>query len=256
LIFASWVALASAPSEAPADCPVEHEEFFAQDAAGEFGWAVAVSGHVALVGAWMDSAAGTLSGSAYVFRFDGSNWSQEQKIVPADLQAFDFFGWSVALDGNTAVIGNSSDDDPGEDGGSAYVYVFNGADWQLEAKLLASDGAAGDHFGVSVDVRGDTAIVGADQDGDNGTWSGSAYVFQRQGGQWTEVQKLLPLTPSSYEHFGAAVGVDGDIAVVGAYGGPSQVFRGTAYVFRRTGLTWQQEASLTGSQSVSGDFFA
>ncbi len=247
-----------AASRAAAQCAEEQAEFWAADAGAsdEFGWAVAVSGNVALVGAWRDNAAGSLSGSAYVFRLDGANWVQEQKIVPPDLQAFDFFGWSVALDGDTAVIGNISDDDVGENGGSAYVYSFDGSGWQQQAKLLASDGAADDHFGVSVSISGDAILVGADQDSDNGTWSGSAYVFERLGTQWTESRKLLPSTPSSYEHFGAAVAVDADVAVVGAYGGPSQLFRGTAYVFRRVDSVWQQETSLTGSQSVAGDFFA
>jgi hypothetical protein len=243
---------------AAAQCAQEQAILRALDGgpSDEFGWAVASGGNVALIGAWRDSAAGSLSGSAYVFRFDGVAWTQQQKIVPEDLEALEFFGWSVALDGDTAVIGNISDDDAASDAGSVYVYVFDGSTWRFQAKLLASDAAAGDHFGVAVAVSGDTLLVGADLDSDNGTWSGSAYVFERQGGQWTERQKLLPSTPSSYAHFGAAVGIDRDSAVVGAYGGPGQLFRGTAYVYRRSAGVWQEEASLVGSQSESGDFFA
>lgn len=252
------IANGSNPVHVVAQCAREQAEFWAADgsASDEFGSAVAVSGNVALVGTWRNNAAGSLSGAAYVWRFNGQSWVQEEKIVPDDGEAFEFFGWSVALRADTAVVSAISDDDNGDNAGSVYVYRYDGTVWNREAKLLASDGAAGDHFGVSVALSGDTLLVGADLDGDNGTWSGSAYVFERQGTQWTERQKLLPSTPFSYEHFGASVGLDGDVAVVGAYGGPSQLFRGTAYVFRRNGPTWQQEASLVGSQSVPLDFFA
>lgn len=252
------MAFATAAQPAAAQCYLEQQQVLALDgtSSDEFGSAVAVSGSVALVGAWRDSAAASLSGSAYVFRLAPAGWMQEQKLVPADAAAFDFFGWSVAIDGDTAVVGAISDQDAAPDGGSVYVFRYNGATWQPEAELFASDANDGDHFGVSVALQGDTLLVGADLNDQNGTWSGAAYVFRKENGVWTERQKLEPSTPSSYEHFGASVDLDGDLLVVGAYGGPSQLFRGTAYVFRFNGQAWQEDAALVGSLSASGDFFA
>ncbi len=238
-------------------CFTQQQELLAGDrtSSDELGRSIAISGDRALVGAWRDGHVASLCGSAYVFRFDGEAWVQEQKLLPPDGASADFFGWAVDLDGVTAAIGAISDDDAGDAAGSVYIFRFNGTKWQYEAELHASDAAAGDHFGGTVALHGDTLLVGADLDDDNGTNSGSAYVFRREIGLWIEQQKLHPSTPSSYEHFGVHVDVDGDIAVVGAYAGPGQIFRGTAYVYRFDGLLWSEEARLWGSQSVSGDFF-
>ena len=103
------------------------------------------------------------------------------KLVASDGAASDSFGYSVSIssDGTTALIGARLDDDKGTDGGSAYVFKFNGTSWTQQAKLTASDGAANDYFGYSVSISSDgtTALIGATYDDDKGTDSGSAYVF-------------------------------------------------------------------------------
>lgn len=247
-----------APAAASAQCAEQAAKLLAADGgeADQFGYAVDVSGHTAVIGVWRDSALASLSGSAYVYRLDDETWVQQQKLAPIDLQSAEFFGWSVAIDADTLAVGSISDRDLAADSGSVYIYRFDGDAWNLEAELHASDAAAGDHFGVAVALDGDRLLVGADLDNDYGTWSGSAYAFERVGSTWIERQKLHPSTPSSYEHFGSALALDGDLAVVGAYGGPGELFRGTAYVFRYDGASWGQEAVLVGSQSVAGDFFA
>jgi hypothetical protein len=103
-----------------------------------------------------------------------------QKLLAGDSAVSDQFGWSVAVDGDTAVIGAVGDDDKGEDSGSAYVFV-RAADgtWNQQTKLTADDGVAKDYFGVRVSVSGDTAVIGATGDDDRGITSGSAYVFVR-----------------------------------------------------------------------------
>ncbi|MBL6998064.1 MAG: hypothetical protein ISR75_06480, partial [Phycisphaerales bacterium] len=116
------------------------------------------------------------SGSAYVYRFDGSSWI-ETKLLASDGAYLDEFGGSVAVDGDTVVVGARLDDDNGSSSGSAYVYRFDGSMW-VETKLLASDGASDDRFGYSVSVDGDTVVVGARYDDDNGSSSGSAYVYR------------------------------------------------------------------------------
>ena len=116
------------------------------------------------------------------------------KILANDGAAGDVLGFSVAVDGNTALIGALEDDDAGADSGSAYVYVRDAqGNWDLQAKLLPGDGTAGDHFGHSVSLDGDTALIGAHDDDAGGAQAGSAYVFVRdRSGNWSEQAKLLP----------------------------------------------------------------
>jgi hypothetical protein len=146
----------------------------------EFGESVAISGDYAIVGAYRDDDNGTDSGSAYVFERDGSgNWAEVTKLLASDGAADDDFGESVAISGDYAIVGAPIDDDNGTDSGSAYVFERDGTgNWTEVAKLLASDGATSDYFGTSVAISGDYAIVGAYLDDDNGTDSGSAYIFE------------------------------------------------------------------------------
>jgi len=122
--------------------------------------------------------------------------SESTKLIASDGSpgnfgsAGDQFGISVAITGDTIVVGASLDDDNGTDSGSAYVFTHTGTTWTQQAKLTASDGAAGDYFGRRVAIAGDTIVVGARYDDDNGTWSGSAYVFMRTGTTWIEQAKL------------------------------------------------------------------
>ena len=144
-----------------------------------FGWSVSLSGDYALIGAHGDGDNGTLAGSAYIFHFDGSNWSEETKLTASDGAVYDFFGWSVSLSDDYALIGADGDDDNGEVSGSAYIFYFDGSNWSEQVKLTASDGTVGDLFGSSVSLSGDYALIGAHDDGDNGDASGSAYVYAR-----------------------------------------------------------------------------
>ena len=110
----------------------------------------------------MMSAQTTDQGSAYVFTRSGTTWTQQAKLTASDGAADDYFGYSVALSGDTALVGAYWDDvGANYDQGSAYVFTRSGTTWTQQAKLTASDGAAGDHFGHSVALSGDTALVGA-----------------------------------------------------------------------------------------------
>ena len=151
----------------------------ASDAAARdrFGRSIAIAGATALVGAPRDDDAGFNSGSARVFTRSGATWTQEAKLIASDAVAKERFGRRVAIAGDTAVVGASRDDDASARSGAAYVFTRSGATWTQEAKLIASDGAAGDRFGRSVAIAGDTAMVGASRDDDAGRDSGSAYVF-------------------------------------------------------------------------------
>ena len=118
------------------------------------------------------------SGSAYVFHRSGTRWSQPAKCAAADGARGDFFGVSVSVSGDTAVIGARLDDDAGPGSGSAYVFSRSGTTWSQQAKLTAADGAAGDVFGWSIALSGDTVVIAATRNDDRGNESGSAYVFE------------------------------------------------------------------------------
>jgi hypothetical protein len=226
-------------------------------AAGDrFGWSVALSGDTALVGAYLDDDNGADSGSVYVFTLSGASWTQQAKLVSGDGAATDYFGISVALSGDTALVSAYCDDDNGAESGSAYVFTRSGASWTQQAKLTAGDGAASDCFGCSAALSGDTALVGAHQDDDNGAESGSAYVFTRSGASWTQQAKLTASDGAASDRFGCSVSVSGDTALVGAYldddKGPAS---GSAYVFTRSGASWTQQAKLTAGDGAVEDYF-
>ncbi|GAF91309.1 unnamed protein product, partial [marine sediment metagenome] len=181
------------------------------------GYSVAISGDTAVVGAYADDDNGSSSGSAYVFRYNGSSWAEEQKLLASDGEANDYFGHAVAISGDTAVVGAYGDDDNGSSSGSAYVFRYNGSNWSEEQKLLAFGGGVGDQFGYSVAISGDAIVIGAPYDDDNGSNSGSAYVFRYTGGNWMLQAMLLASDGEANDYFGRAVAISGDTAVVGAY---------------------------------------
>jgi hypothetical protein len=233
-----------------------------------FGYSVAISADTAIVGAHRDDDNGSSSGSTYVFQRHqgGTNaWGRVAKITPADGTVADTFGTSVSISADTAIVGAPYDDDNGSDSGSAYVFVRGqgGSDaWGQVAKITPVGGATEDVFGVSVSISGDTAVVGAYRDDDNGADSGSAYIFQRdQGGSgvWGQITKLTAADGASYEHFGISVAINGDSAIVGAYEDDDNGSQsGSAYVFRRDHggpNAWGQVAKLTAADGAESDFF-
>ena len=225
-------------------------------ASDKFGRSVSISGDYAVVGAFFDSDNGIASGSAYVFKRTGASWAQEAKLLPSDGAISDVFGISVSISGDYAVVGASGDDDNGSASGSAYVFKRSGTSWAQETKLLPSDAATGDFFGKSVSISGDYAVVGAQEDDDNGTNSGSAYVFKRAGASWAQETKLLPSDGATIDVFGISVSISGDYAVVGAHrDSDNGSFSGSAYVFKRTDVTWTQEAKLLPSDGAADDQF-
>jgi cysteine-rich repeat protein len=226
--------------------PADGEEF------DRFGGRVALVGDTVVIGARGSSG----SGAVYVFSGMGKVWTEQAKLLPGDGDVGDFFGSGIALDGDTVAIGARRDGDNGGDSGSAYVFIRVGNVWTEQAKLLPADGAAGDAFGRVVALHGDTVVISADADDDNGVQSGSAYVFTRAGNVWTEQAKLLPADGAAGEFFGVAVAVHGDTAVIGAWldddnGGDS----GSAYVFTRVGNVWREQAKLLAPDGLAGDHF-
>jgi hypothetical protein len=142
-----------------------------------FGLGVSISGDYAIIGTPGDDDKGEQAGSAYIFKRDGISWGEQAKIMASDGAPQDHFGGSVSFSGDYAIVGALFDDDKGLNSGSAYIFKRNETNWHEQAKIMASDGAPQDHFGGSVSLSGDYAIVGALFDDDNGDKSGSAYIY-------------------------------------------------------------------------------
>lgn len=193
----------------------DDQKVFAADApvaSAGFATSLSISGDTAVVGAPSDDDGGTGSGSAYVFVRSSGVWSQQAKLVADDASPGDHFGRAVAVSADTIVVGARTDDAPSTESGSAYIFFRVGNTWTQQAKLVASDAAAFDHFGGSVALSGDTAIVGATGDDDGGSFAGSAYVFVQNGAVWTQQAKLVSSAPRADTLFGASVSIDGDRA--------------------------------------------
>ena len=220
------------------------DELTASDGASgdQFGRSVAIDGNTCVIGAYRTN---SFAGSAYVFTPDASgNWSQVAELTASDGASNDLLGYSVAIDGDTCVIGawgtNSG-------AGSAYVYTSDASGvWSQVATLTASDGASNDLFGYSVAIDGNTCVIGA---GGTNSLSGSAYVYTSDAsGNWSQVDELTALDGASGDQFGYSVAIDGDTCVIGAWGTNS--FAGSAYVYTSDAIgNWSPVAKPTDAAS-------
>jgi hypothetical protein len=219
-----------------------------------FGVSVSISGDYAIVGAPFDDDNVTDSGSAYIFKRDGTTWTQQAKLTAADGAVGDSFGYSVSVSGDYAIVGAYGDDGSGGSSGSAYIFYYNGTTWIQQAKLLASDSGADDCFGLSVSIDGDYAIVGAYL---GGWWdSGLAYIFKRSGTNWSQQATLTASDAALSEKFGFSVSISGDYAIVGAYGDDDDgTNSGSAYIFERSGTSWSEQVKLTAADGGESDMF-
>ena len=184
-----------------------------------------------------------------------AQWVEESKLTASDGVASDYFGYSVGVSGDFAILGAYGDDDKGSNAGSAYIFQRDNESWTQKAKLSASDGAASDYFGRSVAISGEYAIAGVPYEDPTYTDAGSAYVFEKPPGGWanmTQNAKLMASDRAAYDYFGCSVSASGDCAIVGAYGDDSA---GSAYIFKRVGGLWTQNAKLSPSDGASGDNF-
>ncbi|REJ76429.1 MAG: hypothetical protein DWQ47_12555 [Acidobacteria bacterium] len=236
----------------------------------QFGLSVSLSGDTAIVGAPFDDDSGNSSGAAYIFAKNqggtADSWGEVTKLTAFDGALNDQFGISVSISGDTAIVGSPNDDDVPSESGSAYIYSRNqgGSDvWGLVTKITASDAANDDGFGDAVAIGGDTAIVGALRDDDDGAESGSAYIFERNSGgvdQWGEVTKITSSDAASGDRFGDSVAISGDRAIVGtSLDDDAGNSSGAAYIFSRNqgGVSdsWGETAKLTASDAAADDEF-
>ncbi len=220
-----------------------------------FGTAVSISGDAAIVGALGDHCIdGNSCGAAYVYRFDGSSWTEEQKLAATSADAEDLFGVSVAISDDVAVVGASFDDCPiGLNCGAAYVFRFDGAMWIEEQILTAVDADVDDEFGLSVSVDGDVAIVGSPRDFcSSGASCGSAHIFRFDGNAWIEEQKITAPDAAAFDQFGESVAVSGDTVIVGVQDDNCVVGGacGSAHIYRFDGSAWGHEQRISPMEDV------
>jgi len=265
-----------------------------------FGTSVAVAGDTVVVGAYGEDSSTTGvnstpnesagdAGAAYVFVRSGTNWTQQAYLKAHQVNEYDFFGYSVAVVGNRAVVGaflegssttgvNSTPNESAFGAGAAYVFLRSGTNWTQQAYLKAHQVTAGDYFGTSVAMVGDTVVVGASREdsgttgvnttpNENSTDAGAAYVFVRSGANWTQQAYLKAHQVNVSDYFGVSVAVSGDTVVVGAYfedssttgvnstPNESALGAGAVFVFVRSGTNWTQQAYLKAHQVTAGDYF-
>jgi len=234
---------------------------FAPDAAlmDEFGSSVSLSVDTALIGARGDDQGGsTYGGSAYVFVRNGSTWTQQAKLLAGDTTDYDWFGYTVALEGDTAVVAAPWNDNPVTWAGSVYVFVRSGGSWTQQAKLIASDAGHDNVFGFSLALSGDRLLVGAPyHDGPGLMWSGAVYEFGRSGTAWSQAAKMTAIDAADEYCFGDSVALDGDLALIGA-GGPGYYYydlAGCAYSYEREGRDWVLRQKLEETSVQDGEHY-
>lgn len=210
---------------------------------GEFGYSVAVRDGVVAVGARFKD---DFAGAAYVFRQIGRVWTEESKLIPSDSYPGISlaFGFAVALQGTSLLVGSPYDINDGLNTGSVFAYEFIAGTWTEQAKLTASDGGSGSTFGFSLAADNGRLFVGAAfDDALDASWSGSVYLFQRVSDLWTEQAKLTASDGESGDRFGWSVGLEGDTLAIG---GPLAV-SATVYLYEFIEGFWSEQSKLTGA---------
>ena len=264
-LAASSAAAAPPPMFHPSAGPLallatQQAELTASDATAncEFGTTVALSGNTALIGAPLKTVAGSqTAGAVYVFVRPGASWSEQTELSDPDSGTGHYFGSAIALSGDIAIVGA-----PGEGaGGTVYVFTRSGSSWSQSEKLTdpdAIDELAGDEFGTSLALSGDTLLVGADSATAGGSDEiGAVYVYTRSGNSWSKVARLTAADAAYGDSFGSAVALDGQTALVGAPGKTvaSQSLAGATYVFSGAGASWSQKAKLADPAPAAMDYF-
>ena len=220
------------------------------DGSDYFGQSVDIDGNMIVVGA---SGKKSNTGAAYVFTYSTSSWVELAKLQASDKQTGDSFGGSVAVDGNTVVVGAYREDTGGTDAGAAYVFTHSSSSWVELVKLQGNDTDRKDSFGYSVAIDGDTIVVGAR---DKAGKTGATYVFTYSTSSWVELAKLQASDKQTGDSFGGSVAVDGNTVVVGAYredtGGTDA---GAAYVFTHSSSSWVELVKLQGNDTDRKDSF-
>jgi len=259
--LAAFLALSCGASVPPVEIVgCEFDKIIASDADSldGFGEHLSVRGDVAIAGAWndedeIDAPSGFSIGSAYVLRRVDGVWTEEQKLLPSDPETELRFGQDVAIHGDRAMVGAS-----GSDGytGAVYFYRYDGGVWTDEQKVQPEAALPTDEVGVSVAIDGDVAIAGAPGDDTASSGSGAAYIFRNVEGLWIEEQKIVADDADTFDFFGSAVGVRGDMAFIASRVDDDKgVSTGSVWVYRYVDGSWQELQKLYASDADFGELF-
>jgi FG-GAP repeat len=229
----------------------------------QFGYSVSISGNYAIVGAWLDVGPfGADAGSVSIYQLTGGTWILMNKITDATGGSGDVFGQSVSISGNYAIVGSNGDDIGGNiNQGSASIYQYNGSSWVLMQKITDATGTLADNFGQAVSISGNRAIVGASLDDEAYTDQGSAIIFQYNGSNWVQIQKITDGDARAGDNFGNAVSIDGNNVVVGASlddnlsGSVNNPKQGSASIFWYNGSNWIYVQKLMDDAGKAQDKF-
>ncbi|QDT27728.1 Calx-beta domain protein [Gimesia panareensis] len=229
------------------------------------GCAVSIYENTIVAGARFDSAAAYNSGAAYIFEKTGADWSNPavRMLTASDYHSYDNYGISVSIKGDLIVVGAAYAKIDGSQNGAAYVYTKNGSDWTSnapsEAKIVASNGIASDLFGKSVSTNGTDVAIGAENTDPHGASSGSAYLYIRNGSDWSTVSPTeLEFTgKDTSDHFGTSVSLTADRLVVGAFiADTTRPNTGAVYVYSKTGANWDLDNAAEQVLAISTDEIA
>ncbi len=224
----------------------------------QFGYSVSIEGNTIVVGAPYDYPPPEFrhSGSVYVFNNNGGTWTQTAKLLADDIDHGDQFGHSVSVAGNMIAVGGRYLNGNERKSGAVLVFSNDGGAWTQTAKLIADDGAHDDQFGHSVSIEGNTIVVGARNDylSSISEKSGSAYVFNNDGGTWSQTAKLFPDDGGWDDEFGASVSVSGNTVFIGARLDDQEWVddSGFTYLYSNAGGTWARTATLAGANKGNG----
>ncbi|MEO6718805.1 MAG: FG-GAP repeat protein [Ferruginibacter sp.] len=216
-------------------------------AAGDnFGNSVSISGDYAIVGAPKGAGAWFLQGAAYIFVRNGTSWTQQAKLNASDGIIGEYFGTSVSIDGNYAVIGAPNAQVFYANQGAAYVFMRGGTSWAQQSKLTYPGGQYNDYLGYSVSISGEYVIAGAPYFDWLGTDRGGAFTFLRTGSSWVFQESLDPNTAKQGDNFGSSVSMKGSSVIAGAPNHDGQNTNdGCAYVFVLNGASWNQQSEIS-----------
>lgn len=231
------------------------EPFFADDTVGG---KVALKNDIAVLGAMRRDEKGKDSGAVIIFERNLNEWKQTQILTAPDTKPGDAFGQSISLTENHLIVGAPRNDAMGEDSGAAYIYKRDKGAWRYQTKITASDGAAGDLFGISLDIDGSTIIVGADLHDKKAENAGAVYVYALEDKQWKQEAKLMAHDAGDTDIFGVRVSLSGNTALISARRDDVEgvgIDAGSAYIFERHNGSWQQTLKLTSPDGAADDRF-
>lgn len=221
-----------------------------------FGRSVSLSGNYIVIGSCENDENGSDSGAAYVYYYDGIEWSEQEKLIASEGSDNVYFGISVSISGNYIVCGAFCDYTNNICTGSAYIFKQDAGNWTEEVKLFDNTANEWQSFGKSVSIDGDYLVIGASEDSENGLGAGAAFVYHRDGIIWNQEAKLTAGDSSIWDFFGIDVCIKGDLILAGAFylynDLPSP---GSAYLFQKQEDNWIEITKLTSSAEEIYDYF-